>query len=177
MRLGSQRQLARELDIQPSYINKLYKADDYRIIKVGKKIDLDKTIDRLVKSGFGQKSGELKKRERKPIKENREGSQETESNDTISELIAEEKKERIKKLKINNEMAENKLVYIDELESVWFETGRRLRDSLLTIPARIAMKLVGKSAHEIEMELTEEIKFSLTNLPEEQPRIENKIKI
>jgi hypothetical protein len=87
----------------------------------------------------------------------------------LGELIIQEKQERIKKLRIDNEKEEGKLVYIEELESEWFTLARRTRDSLLSIPARIAMKLVGKSAHEIEMALTEEIKFSLTNLPDEQP--------
>ena len=62
MRIGTQAQLAKELGCKPPHINRLVKAKDYRIIMIGKKIDLDKTIDNLLKSGFGKKTGKSTKK-------------------------------------------------------------------------------------------------------------------
>ena len=70
MRLGSQRMLAKELKCSPGYISKLVKKNDYRIVKVGDKIDLDETVKRMADSSFGQRSGlyRLRKKTKKAEK-------------------------------------------------------------------------------------------------------------
>jgi hypothetical protein len=86
-------------------------------------------------------------------------------------LVMEEKKERIRKLRIDNEKEEGKLVYVDELESLWFKYFRLVRDEVLKVAKSESDQAVGKTAHEIEMIYTDALKFVLTNLPEDPPKL------
>jgi hypothetical protein len=196
MELGSQRELARKLKCKHSYINRLYKKNDYRIVKVGNQIDIKKSIDQFIDSGFGIISEKTKLSEQeKEEKKNKTSYQEKiitterpEPSDTAptkrptQEINTEIPKldigadrndlERIKvyeqtrKLRIENEIKKGKLIDKKETEDLFFEIARKIRDSLEMIAGNISSLLVGKNKHDIEQILTEHHKKVLQHLTE-----------
>ena len=75
--------------------------------------------------------------------------------------------EKLKKEKRLNDEADGKLIDRKMTEDFIFEMNRKTRDSMLTIPDRVAGLFLNKTKHEIVQILTEEIKDSLTNLTDE----------
>ena len=180
MRLGSQRQLARELGCAPNHINELCKKKDYRIVKVGNKVDLDESTKRLIEAGFGKKTKKKKPAKKKPAAKAPQKKDEPKDNDSNDSTIPEldesadrQDLERIKtyeqarKLRIDNDKQSEKLVDKKETQDKWFEIARTVRDSLETIPGNVSGLLIGKTKHQIEQILVKEIKRTLFNLKEE----------
>jgi len=83
---------------------------------------------------------------------------------TISEADVRLKKAKIEAQEIKNEFERGKLVNRDEVELLFFEISRKVRDSLESIPARLSGLCVEKTKHQIEQLMIEEIKNTLTNL-------------
>lgn len=70
--------------------------------------------------------------------------------------------------KLEYEEKAEKLVDAEQVKREAFEEGRRIRDALLSIPARISSQLLtAKSAFDVEQILTEELTLALKNLSDE----------
>jgi hypothetical protein len=75
--------------------------------------------------------------------------------------------EQARKLEIDNQTKLGLLVNKKERDEQEFTENRKVRDALLTIPARVVGLIQGKTIHEQELIINEEIKLALTNLSEE----------
>jgi phage terminase Nu1 subunit (DNA packaging protein) len=181
MKKCSQRALARELGLQHSYINKLCKKKDHRIVMIGNNIDRDATIDRFFQYGYGEVSEKRKKQ--KKIKEalNVQPKQKIESDNIQNEISANELPEldvksgrmnlerikiyeQVRKLRIENEVKEGNLVNKKEMENIFFEIARQARDMLEAIPENVSPLLVSQDQHSIEQVLTAHLKKVLESL-------------
>lgn len=68
----------------------------------------------------------------------------------------------------DNEIAEGKLIYIEDAESAWQDILMRVRSRLLKIPTSLAALLVGKTEiHEIQDMLKEGVHDALSELSED----------
>lgn len=75
--------------------------------------------------------------------------------------------EKARGMKRDNDKADGLLVEKQPMRERWYQVARTTRDAMEAIPARIAPKLVGKNAHEIEQMLVSDIKKALTTLIED----------
>jgi len=183
MTTASLRAFGKMIDKGPSTV--AYWKKQNSIVMIGDLVHVEKSITKLEK--LGKIIAEPKQKEpngtkparAKPANNNHPPTiQDQEQSfdnhgesDDIGELIIAEKKERIRKLRIDNEKEEGKLVYVDEIESLWFKYFRIVRDEVLKVAKSESDQAAGKTAHEIEMIYTNALKFVLTNLPEEPPKL------
>jgi hypothetical protein len=181
MKLGGQRSLARELDCSASFINGLFKKNDPRIVKVGSKIDLDKSIEKFANSNFGKKqkvareaAQRVKKRKTKSKIKNIDNAVALpKTGETIPELSEESTRdelekvkifEQTRKLKLESDIKEGMLLDRQETKDELFKIFRITRDAIQSIPARVSGRLVGLEQFDIEMILKAEIDSALNNL-------------
>jgi hypothetical protein len=167
MRLGSQRQFAKELGCKQPYISNLVKNKDYRIIIVGKKIDIDKSLELMHSSGFGKRSAKSQTKTTEPkqteIKKVQDSKEDIANG---SELSIEDPRERIEKHKafhqsekerIANEEKKGELIKKSEVEDKSFNLWRQIRDGIQALGDRCAVKIrAAESDHEATRILNDE---------------------
>ena len=69
---------------------------------------------------------------------------------------------------LKNKELEGQLVSVEEVNNQLFDTGRQIRDAILSIPARLSAGLVVESnQHRIEMTLVDELTKALESLANE----------
>jgi phage terminase Nu1 subunit (DNA packaging protein) len=75
--------------------------------------------------------------------------------------------EQARKLRLENDIKEKKLIDAGEAKNLFFETARNIRNALEAIPPRITPVIVGMGAHDMEQELKKEVNRVLMSLSEE----------
>lgn len=88
-------------------------------------------------------------------------------NESSATLSKRYEYERARKLKIKNDLDEGETILRQPVIDNYFKVARNVRDAMEVIPGRVASKLEGKKAHDIEQVLLEEIKKALSNLTED----------
>jgi len=73
-------------------------------------------------------------------------------------------REQHRKLKIENDKREGKLIDAEGARDKVFELARSTRDAVMIVPGRIASKCVGKTAFEIDKLMSEELSNALGSL-------------
>ena len=71
---------------------------------------------------------------------------------------------KLEKVKLDTKIKEEKYIDAEKAKKQFYDTGRQIRDNLLTIPGRIADKCFGQTKHEIEQILEREIKTALFSI-------------
>lgn len=158
--LGSQSNLATIMGCSESYIGKLDRKGDPRIIKRAGQIDLDASAEALVKSGFGKRSGKAKA----PKGQQQGGSGAYSIDEERLELEKEKIREQIRKLKLETDVKEGQYLDKDEAEHYIFDRFRNFRDAMLAIPGRIAPRCVDQDQHAVERTIYDEVHRALTDL-------------
>jgi hypothetical protein len=178
MHKGTQAELVKELGCSRTAISKLVQAKDYRIIYLngGKRIDIKKSYDALVDSGFGKRSKPIKKKTKSApgkagIPTHKEHQEDI---DRGGALTLEDSRERIEKHKafhqsekerINNEIKMEKMIDVVEVGDRSFNLWRQVRESIQSIKDRCAIKIrAAESDHEAEQILNDETHRILSSI-------------
>lgn len=177
MTLLTQAEFAREVGRARSTINELVIKKDYRIVMVGKKINLEESVDRLVASGLlvGKKNSGVKKETHvnntnsdssgdKYSSAGGNGKGDTgDSGNDVGGLVAEERRQKIRKLRIENDTSERILIKKSTAIDITFEKLRGLRDAVINVASRVSPLLMEKSQREKEIILDREINRALNS--------------
>jgi hypothetical protein len=169
-KLGTQKQLADMIGVNEKYVSRLIAKNDPRIILVRNGKKRPKVNLTLSAKNYNDSPGPRKDKQKvtPPHLRNLNALEIAEEAQKAAEernaLEKKKLKEQHRKLKLENDIKEEKLVDAAQTKTVVFELARKTRDAMLQVPGRTASLCMNKSAHEIEIMLTEEIKKALFDL-------------
>jgi len=183
MKLVTQAELARELNVSKPYISKLVKKGVFDNCFEGKKLKLDcakKAYEENRKIFLRETKLEKVKKEvikKTPAEIKQDDEVFNEKNlDELAELLLDVEKPALKVQIIKeywagklNELKflkeKGKLIEKDEVEREFYEVALMLKEKLLNIPMRVSNELAGKSDEfEIRQILEDEIRLALEDL-------------